>query len=51
VALHAVFEYKAARAKYLSNERPKQYGDEDRDWFAGVRVFDSFRKPSAEFVR
>jgi hypothetical protein len=49
VALHAGFEDKAAKAKYLSNERHQQYGDEDRDLFAGVRVFDSFRRPSAEF--
>jgi hypothetical protein len=47
VALHVVFENKAAKAKYLASERHKQFVDENRDSFAGVRVFDSFLKPSA----
>jgi Stress responsive A/B Barrel Domain len=44
VALHAVFENKAAKAKYLASERHKQFVDENRESFAGVRVFDSFLK-------
>jgi hypothetical protein len=46
VALHVVFENKAAKAKYLVSERHKQFVDENREFFAGVRVFDSFLKPS-----
>jgi hypothetical protein len=46
VALHVVFENKAAKVKYLSSERHKQFVDENRASFAGVRVFDSFLKPS-----
>jgi hypothetical protein len=46
VALHVVFENKAAKAKYLASERHKQFVDENRESFAGVRVFDSFLKPS-----
>jgi Stress responsive A/B Barrel Domain len=46
VALHVVFENKAAKAKYLVSERHKQFVDENREHFAGVRVFDSFLKPS-----
>ena len=48
VALHAVFENKAAKARYLASERHKQFVDENRESFAGVRVFDSFLKPSAK---
>lgn len=48
VALHVVFENKAAKAKYLASERHKQFVDENRESFAGVRVFDSFLKPSAK---
>ncbi len=47
VALHVVFENKAAKAKYLASEQHKQFVDENHDSFAGVRVFDSFLKPSA----
>jgi hypothetical protein len=46
VALHVVFENKAAKAKYLASDRHKQFVDENRESFAGVRVFDSFLKPS-----
>jgi hypothetical protein len=46
VALHVVFESKAAKAKYLASERHKQFVDENRESFAGVRVFDSFLRPS-----
>ncbi len=46
VALHVVFENKAAKAKYLVSERHKQFVDENRESFAGVRVFDSFLKPA-----
>ena len=48
VALHVVFENKAAKAKYLASERHKQFVDENRESFAGVRVFDSFLKPAAK---
>ena len=51
MALHVVFEDKAAKAKYLSSERHKQFGDEDRDLFAGSRIVDSFRRPSAKSGR
>jgi hypothetical protein len=42
VALHVVFENKAAKARYLASERHKMFVDENRESFAGVRVFDSF---------
>jgi hypothetical protein len=48
VALHVVFENKAAKAKYLASERHKQFVDENRDSFAGVRVFDSFLKSGSK---
>jgi Stress responsive A/B Barrel Domain len=48
VALHAVFENKAAKARYLESERHKQFVDENRESFAGVRVFDSFLRPSVK---
>jgi hypothetical protein len=48
VALHVVFENKAAKAKYLASERHKTFVDENRESFAGVRVFDSFLKPSGK---
>ena len=51
VALHVVFENKAAKAKYLASERHKQFVDENRESFAGVRVFDSFLKPSGKSAR
>jgi Stress responsive A/B Barrel Domain len=44
VALHVVFDNKAAKAKYLASERHKTFVDENRESFAGVRVFDSFLK-------
>ena len=44
VALHVVFENKAAKAKYLESDRHKKFVDENRESFAGVRVFDSFLK-------
>ncbi len=46
VALHVVFEDKSAKAKYLASDRHKKFVDENRESFAGVRVFDSFLKPS-----
>ena len=46
VALHVVFENKAAKAKYLKSERHQKFVDENRASFAGVRVFDSFLVPS-----
>jgi hypothetical protein len=48
VALHVVFENKAAEARYLASERPKRFVDENRASFAGVRVFDSFLKPPGQ---
>ncbi len=48
VALHVVFENKAAKATYLASERHKQFVDENRESFAGVRVFDSFLKPAGK---
>ena len=48
VALHVVFENKAAKARYLASERHKQFVDENRESFAGVRVFDSFLKPTGK---
>ena len=47
MALHVVFENKAAKARYLKSERHDQFVAENREKFAGVRVFDSFLKPSA----
>ncbi len=44
VALHVVFENKQAKAKYLESDRHKKFVDENRESFAGVRVFDSFLK-------
>lgn len=46
VALHVVFENKAAKARYLASERHKKFVDENLSSFAGVRVFDSFLRPS-----
>ena len=48
VALHVVFENKAAKARYLASERHKLFVDENRESFAGVRVFDSFLSPPAK---
>ena len=47
-ALHVVFESKAAKATYLASERHKRFVEENRESFAGVRVFDSFLKPSSK---
>jgi hypothetical protein len=46
VALHVVFENKAAKARYLASERHKKFVDENLPSFAGVRVFDSFLRAS-----
>lgn len=48
VALHVVFENKAAKARYLASERHKHFVDENRESFAGVRVFDSFLQRSSK---
>jgi Stress responsive A/B Barrel Domain len=48
VALHVVFENKAAKARYLASDRHKKFVDENRESFTGVRVFDSFLKPPAK---
>ncbi|HEV3166428.1 MAG TPA: Dabb family protein [Isosphaeraceae bacterium] len=42
VALHVVFEDKAAKQTYLDNPRHKQFVDENKEYFAKVRVFDSY---------
>jgi hypothetical protein len=42
VALHAVFESKADRDRYLDHPRHKQFVEENRPHFAKVRVFDSY---------
>jgi hypothetical protein len=42
VALHVVFESKAAKDKYLVHTRHKQFVDDNRASFEKVRVFDSY---------
>ncbi len=42
VALHVVFENKAARDTYLVHPRHVAFVDENKASFAGVRVFDSY---------
>jgi Stress responsive A/B Barrel Domain len=42
VALHVVFETKAALAEYLKSERHDKFVAENKDGFAKVRVFDSY---------
>jgi hypothetical protein len=42
VALHLVFETKAAEAQYLKDPRHVKFVDENKDSFAKVRVFDSY---------
>jgi hypothetical protein len=42
VALHVVFQDKAARDLYLGHARHKQFVEENRASFAQVRVFDSY---------
>lgn len=42
VALHVVFEDKAAKDKYLVHPRHKQFVDDNRASFETVRVFDSY---------
>jgi quinol monooxygenase YgiN len=42
VALHVVFEDKAALAAYLKSERHDKFVAENKDHFAKVRVFDSY---------
>ena len=45
VALHVVFEDKAAKLKYLEHERHKKFVDENKAQFAKVRVLDSYLIP------
>ena len=45
VALHVVFQDKAAKEKYLVNPRHKAFVEEFRASFAKVRVFDSYLEP------
>jgi hypothetical protein len=42
VALHLVFESKAAKAQYLMHPRHLKFVEENRDSWAKVRVFDSY---------
>jgi hypothetical protein len=42
VALHVVFEDKAALAEYLKSERHGKFVEENKASFAKVRVFDSY---------
>jgi hypothetical protein len=42
VALHAVFESKEAKEKYLVHENHKKFVEVNRENFAQVRVFDSY---------
>ena len=42
VALHVVFENKGAKEKYLKNSRHDQFVGENKEFFAKVRVFDSY---------
>ncbi len=42
VALHVVFDDKAARDKYLEHPRHTQFVRENKEHFAKVRVFDSY---------
>jgi hypothetical protein len=42
VALHLVFEDKAAEAKYLKDPRHQKFVDENKDAWSKVRVFDSY---------
>jgi hypothetical protein len=46
VALHVVFQNKAAKAKYLEHPRHKRFVEENREQFAKVRVFDSYVTPA-----
>jgi hypothetical protein len=45
VALHIVFENKAAHDTYNDSETHKQFVAENKDSFKKVRVFDSFLSP------
>jgi hypothetical protein len=47
VALHVVFDSKESKAKYLVNPRHTQFVEENRPFFANVRVFDSFLETPA----
>ena len=47
VALHVVFEDKAARDKYLEHPRHTQFVGENKEHFAKVRVFDSYLSAKA----
>lgn len=42
VSLHLIFENKAAEAKYLKAPRHVKFVEENKDNFAGVRVFDTY---------
>ncbi|MFO0907094.1 MAG: Dabb family protein [Isosphaeraceae bacterium] len=44
VALHVVFEDKAAEARYLVDPKHVKFVEENKESFAKVRVFDSYLK-------
>src|SRR5579871_3457005 len=46
VALHLVFENKAAKANYLEHPNHHKFVDENKASFAQVRVFDSYLAPA-----
>ena len=48
VALHLVFEDKAAEAKYLVDPRHKAFVEENKEAWSKVRVFDSYLPPPAD---
>jgi hypothetical protein len=47
VALHLVFETKAAEKKYLDSPRHKEFVERNKDTWSKVRVFDSYLTASA----
>jgi len=47
VALHVVFEDKAARDEYLKHPRHTEFVEDNKENFAKVRVFDSYLSPKA----
>jgi hypothetical protein len=46
VALHIIFDSKAAHDKYQDHPRHHEFIKENKDNWAGVRVFDSYLAPS-----
>lgn len=48
VALHVVFRNKAAHDKYQTHPRHLKFIEENKDNWAGVRVFDSYVSPTGK---